>query len=234
LLEESTGPRASRRGQAGYGVLHALLDRWLRGQGPVHTTELMATVGCSYPTAAGALADLAGVVRRHRDRRVELGAFPVQAWGRYRSMAEEVRGTLRYADRSGKPRSTAQLAARLGRLRRDDLAVGGVFGALHHLPRLDIVGSATLCVTLHDPHGSAPADFVERLDPALAPTKDALEPALLIVHHQRLRRFLAEPGAQGHAWADPVDCLLDLHEAGLDGLADEFLRGMASRAAAKP
>ena len=211
------------RGFATLAVLHVLLDRWLRSAGPVHRNELMATVGCSYPTVAAALVEFRDDIVRHRDRRVELNRWPRLGWLRYVSVQERARATERYADRSGSPRSAADLLRRLARLGRRDIAVGGVPGALHHAPSLDVVGTATLALTLHDPEGTAGTDFVERLDPALVRTESAEPAPLLVVHRQRLRRFLASGEESGTRWADPVECLLDLHEAGLDGLAKQYL-----------
>jgi hypothetical protein len=211
------------RGHARFAVLHVLLDRWFLRAGPIHTKLLMDRVGCSYPTAAEALRDLGDTLRRHRDRSVELVDFPVHAWSRYVSVADRVRSTQRFADRSGAPRSAASLLERLVLLGREDIAVGGVIGALHHVPSLDVVGSPTLSVTVHSPTDAVPLDFVARLDPALAEARDDKEPAVLIVHRQRLKQFLATPGTDRHLWADPVECLLDLNEAGLPGLAEQYL-----------
>ncbi len=217
------------RGHASLAVLHVLLDRWLRSAGPVHATELMAAVGCSYPTVAAALDEVREDIVRHRDRRVELARWPRQAWSRYLSVQEKVRRTERYVDRSGTPRAVPDLARRLARLDRADIAIGGVLGAVHHVDALDVVGTPTLALTLHDPEGTATSEFVERLDPALARVESAEHAPTLVVHRQRLRRFLASPRAKGQPWADPVECLLDLHEAGLEGLAGQFLEAAGQR-----
>ena len=189
----------------------------------MHANELMATVGCSYPTVAAALAEFREDILRHRDRRVELRRWPRLGWLRYVSVQERARATERYVDRSGSPRSAADLLRRLERLERPDIAVGGVPGALHHVPSLDVVGTATVALTLHDPEGTATTDFVERLDPALVRTETAEPAPTVVVHRQRLRRFLASGEEPGPHWADPVDCLLDLHEAGLEGLAKQYI-----------
>jgi hypothetical protein len=225
LIAGGDGKRRTppERGFATLAVLHVLLDRWLRSAGPVHTNELMATVGCSYPTVATALAEFRDDIVRHRDRRVELSRWPRLGWLRYVSVQERARATEKYTDRSGSPRSAADLIRRLERLERSDIAVGGVPGALHYMPSLDVVGTATLALTLHDPEGRATTDFVERLDPALVRTETAESAPHLVIHRQRLRRFLASEDESGPRWADPVECLLDLHEAGLEGLAKHYL-----------
>jgi hypothetical protein len=219
------------RGFASLAVLHVLLDRWLRSAGPIHTNELMDTVGCSYPTVAAALGELGDDINRSRDRRVELSRWPRLAWLGYLGAQERVRDTQRYADRSGTPRAATDLLQRLRRLGRRDLAIGGVLGALHHVESLDIVGTPTLALTLHDPDGTASEAFVERLDPALVRTELRDETPLVVVHRQRLRRFLATEDGSGALWADPVECLLDLQEAGLEGLAEQFRTAATRRSA---
>lgn len=210
------------RGSASLAVLHLLLDRWLRSGGPMHTKELMEAVGCSYPTAAAALEELGEDLTRHGDRRLELTRWPRLPWLRYVGVQEKARGTERYVDRSGAPRAATDLVRRLAKLGRRDIAVGGVLGALHHVESLDIVGTPTLALTLHDPDGTASSAFVQRLDPALVRTESREETPLLVVHRQRMQRFLANGGEAGVPWADPIECLLDLHESGLEGLADQL------------
>lgn len=220
---------APDRGHASLAVLHVLLDRWVRAGGPMHANELMAAVGCSYPTVAAALDEVREDLVRHRDRRVELARWPRQAWSRYLSVQERVRRTERYVDRSGTPRAASDLARRLVRLGRSDIAIGGVLGAAHHVEALDVVGTPTLALTIHDPEGTATSEFVQRLDPALARVESAQHAPTLVVHRQRLRRFLAMSKEKGAPWADPVECLLDLHEAGLEGLAGQFLEAARQR-----
>lgn len=217
------------RGYASLAVLHVLLDRWLRSDGPMHTKELMETVGCSYPTAASALEEFQEDLTRGSDRRIELSRWPRLPWLRYIGVQEKARDTERYVDRSGSPRAATDLVRRLEKLGRHDIAIGGVLGALHHIESLDIVGTPTLALTLHDPSGAASSAFVERLDPALARTESRGETPLVVVHRQRMQRFLATDEGAGAPWADPVECLLDLHEAGLEGLAEQFRSALIRR-----
>ena len=222
--------RSPDRGFASLAVLHVLLDRWLRSEGPMHTKELMGTVGCSYPTAVSALEDFHEDLTRGSDRRIELSRWPRLPWLRYIAVQEKARDTERYVDRSGLPRAASDLVRRFEKLGRHDVAIGGVLGALHHVESLDIVGTPTLALTLHDPDGIASSAFVERLDPALARTESRAETPLVVVHRQRIRRFLATDQA-GAMWADPIECLLDLNEAGLEGLAEQFRSALVRRRA---
>jgi hypothetical protein len=44
-----------------------------------------------------------------------------------------------------------------------------------------------------------------------------------VIHALRRAESLFQPGEDGLPWADPVECLLDLHEARLESQALEFL-----------
>jgi hypothetical protein len=68
--------------------------------------------------------------------------------------------------------------------------------------------------------------FIEKLDPALKREADPLKTANVIVHIVRDANPLFEPREGGLLWADPVECLLDLHEARLKDLATQFLTAL--------
>jgi hypothetical protein len=216
--------------QSHYAVLEVLLHQWLLGKGPMTTDWIMKTVGCSYPTVAGALRRLDQVLIRHSDRRVELRRFPSEDWARLVAMSDEVRSTTRFVDRSGQKRSPEALLRRLARLARADLAVGGVIGARHYHPDLDLAGTPRLDLSLHCPAKRVDWSFVERLDPALEKTERRDEPAALVVHLVRREASLFQPGEDGLQWADPVECLLDLHEARLEAQAKEFVQSFSATA----
>ncbi len=221
--------RAGKPRQSYFAVLEVLLHQWLLGKGPMTTDWIMKTIGCSYPTVAGALRRLDHALIRHSDRRVELRHFPREDWARLVAMSDETRSTTRFADRSGQKRSPEALLRRLTTLTRADLAVGGVVGARHYHPDLDLVGTPRLDLSLHCPAKRVDWRFVERLDPALEKTERRDEPAALAVHLVRREVSLFQPGKGGLQWADPVECLLDLHEARLDAQAKEFLHHFSSR-----
>jgi len=103
------------------------------------------------------------------------------------------------------------------------LAIGGVLGAKYYYPNLDLVGTPRLDLSLHCPGKRLNLDFIERLDPALKRVEDPLAPANVVVHAVRQADAQFTPREGGLAWADPVECLFDLHEARLELQAGQFL-----------
>jgi hypothetical protein len=65
--------------------------------------------------------------------------------------------------------------------------------------------------------------FIEKLDPALKRVDDPQQPANVVIHAVRHANPLFQPRDGGLQWADPVECLLDLHEMRLESQAHEFL-----------
>jgi hypothetical protein len=210
-------------------VLRVLLYQWFAGSGPLTSGWLAETVGCSYRTVAAALAALGPAVVRTRDRSVKLACFPREAWRDLVAATRTARSTVLYVDHSGQPRSPEHLALRVQQVMRPDLAIGGVLGALRHCPSLDIVGAPRLDVCVHAPEASVEPLPVERLDPGLAETGDPRASVRLAVHYLRRRTSFFDDAGNGVRWADPVECLLDLHEARLDQQAQQFLEHLESR-----
>jgi hypothetical protein len=210
-------------------VLKLLVSSWLVGRGPLTARWLAQAAGCSYPTVLGAIRQLGPAVTRGPARRVGLAEFPRREWARLLLLADRARSTVRLADRSGHPRSAASLAERLREIRPEGMALGGVLGARHHHPELDIVGLPRLDVSVHAPGKAADLAFVRRLDPGLEATSDPAEPARLVVHFVRHADPLFEKARKGLSIADPAECLLDLHEAGFEPQAVELVSGMRAR-----
>ena len=207
-----------------YEILKILIHQWLNVSGPMTAHWLATTAGCSYPTVAGALERLGASIKRHSDRRFELAHFPRDEWARLVAVSDRARATMRFADRSGQPRSPDSLLNRVQQLDRPDIAIGGVLGAKHYHPQLDLVGNPRLDLTLHSPGRHTDLSFVKKLDPALEKTGDAREPASLVLHFIRREATLFQKKFNGLHWADPVECALDLHEARLESQALEFLQ----------
>jgi hypothetical protein len=198
LLEQCVNARASTSSQIALPrpdpkgeVFLVILHRWFLGQGPMTSRWLQDTVGCNYRTVSAAIGRLGPEIARHSDRRIELQRFPEEAWRRFQATAHQTRATMLYADTSNQPRSPESLVQRLGRLGREDVAVGGVIGARRHWPDLDIVGTPRLDLCVHAPGKHVDLDFVQQLDPALERTRDTHRPARLALHFiRRKTRFL--------------------------------------------
>jgi len=218
-----------RPAEAFFDILRVLLIHWFRKSGPLTSKELAAQAGFSYPTIAKALERLDAHLNRHSDRRVELQAFPRDAWLQLLAQAETVRSSQGFADRSGRPRSPEVLLDRLRELDRDDVAVGGVVGARHYLPGFDLTGAPRLDLVVHARKSPGRSSLLRRLDPALKAAKPG-EPCQIVVHTLfRPESFFSER-RDGLRWADEVECLLDLHEARLESQALEFFDHLVSGA----
>lgn len=202
-----------------------LHQRLCRGE-PVTVSSLAGAAGCSYPTVARVLKGLGCAVRRETDRRVSLGHFPHGEFARLLAGAEKARSTTRFVDASGQPRPPDAHLRRLEKLGVPGVGVGGVLGARHYFSGLDLVGAPRLDLSVHC--GTVPLDvgFVGTLDPALEQQDDPRKPANVVLHAIRHADPLFRPREGGLFWADPVECLLDLHEARLEAQAAQFLSAL--------
>lgn len=222
--EISRRPASSgRNSEAHYEILRILIHQWLLGRGPLAINSLMKISGTSHPTVSRSLDRLDHYLKRHSDRGVELRIFPRDEWARLVAVADDVRGTVRFADRSGQPRSPESLLRRLRQLQPPDVAVGGILGARHYQPALDLIGTPRLDLSIHSGRKAADLTWVKRLDPGLEQTTRRGESPALVIHAIRRADSLFQLDGDSLPWADPVDCLLDLHEAGLEPQALEFL-----------
>ena len=222
------GKRASRSSEPYYDILRIIINQWIKRVGPLTSRWLGEAAGCTYPTVASALEKLEKYLVRHSDRRVELKAFPRDEWFRLVANADKVRQTLRFADHSGQPRSVESLVARLQKLDLEGVAIAGVLGARRLYPALDLIGTPRLDLTLHCRARQPDIGFLRQLDPALKPAAGE-EPARLVIHLLRYPHRFSETDADGILWADPVECLLDLHEMRLESQALEFLQALTPK-----
>lgn len=235
LREEriKSGPRVSRS-DAPFVVLKVLLHRWFTHGDAVTSEWLGRTCGYTYPTIANALQGLGSTIERESNRKVRLSGFPQEDYLRIVAMSDRARSTARYADTSGQSRSPEKHLRRLEGLGIKGVGVGGVFGARHYYEDLDIVGAPRLDISVHARDLETDPDFIYKLDPALGKVTDPHEPASLVVHHIYHAKPLFEPREGGLNWADPVECLLDLHEARLEMQAKQFLDALRRRRPRNP
>jgi hypothetical protein len=228
-LEEELSSRAPARRTrlARYRVLEVLLHEWLLDGGPMTTESIMGILGASYPAVAAALREYEHVLARTSDRQVQLHRFPAEEWAELVAISPRLRSTTRFVDRSGAPRSPESLLRRLARSGRDDIAVGGAIAARHYLPAIDLMGTPRLDLAVHAE--TLDSRIIEEIDPALEPTARRDEPATVVVHLTERRESLFVRGDEGLLLVDPVDCLLDLHEARLESQARELLAHFIAR-----
>jgi hypothetical protein len=215
-------------------VTKLLLLRWLTNGEPVTAEWLARTAGCSYPSVARVLHSLGSLVQRTSDRRVGLRWFALDEFSRLLAIADRARATVRFADRSGQPRSPESHVRRLEKLAPPGLAIGGVLGARHYQPDLDLVGTPRLDFSLHSPGRHMDLGFIRKLDPALQRVEDPRELANVVVHAIRHANSFIVPREGGLGWADPVECLLDLHEVRLEAQASQFLEALKQRRPPSP
>jgi hypothetical protein len=213
----------SRNSEAHYEILRILVHQWLLNLGPVSINCLMEISGSSHPTVSRSLERLEHYLTRHSNRSVELRIFPREEWSRLLTVSDDVRDTVRFTAPSGQSRSPESLLRRLRSLHREDIGLGGILGAKYYYPPLDIIGNPQLQISIHSGRKNIDLSFVDRLDPALEKTTKRHESPVLVIHAIRRAKSLFQPNNEGAAWADPVECLLDLHEARLESQALEFL-----------
>ena len=204
-------------------IYKTLIYKWLMKDKPMTSDWISQTVGCNYRTVATALESLGNAIVRHSDRSVELKYFPKDAWEWLLVHLDKSRMTKRYSDRSGQPRSIESLLKRLAKIGDDNIAVAGTIGAQHHYQDIDVIGTPRLDFTVHCPDKYLNIDFIEKLDPALKEETDPDKTASVVVHFIRREKAFFTENPDGIAWADPVECLLDLHEMRLESQAVGFI-----------
>jgi len=221
-----TKPKRARVDRS-YEVMRVLIARWLMKRGRIAIGELGRQAGLSHPSVRKALAAMDDAVERKPDRSVVLRSLPHEQWARLVALAPTIRQREAFVDESGRGGDPRRLVARLARLQPAGVALGGVVGAMHWHPDLDLNGLPRLDVTVHAPDGVMDIGFVERLDPALVPARGGAPPLLVV--HALLRAetlFMVDTG--GLPIADPVEVLLDLHELRLVEQAEALVRHMRS------
>lgn len=214
-------PKSSSR----EAVVGMLLHRWFQNLSPLRLPELAAISGASLPTTYAAVKTLDPMcLARDDERGISLQDFTAQAWQHWLTACATA-PSAKFIDRSGSPRSPQKLAQQLSKLGRQDLAIGGVLGAKHHFPGLDMTAAPHLDIVVH---GNLHTDlsFVAQLDPALVRDDAAKGQAHVIVH------FLNRPNSlfemkDGFVWADVLECLVNLWDAGFIHQVENLINHVA-------
>lgn len=213
-------------------IYKILIYKWLEKAEPMTSDWLAHAAGCNYRTVANALESVGNALFRHSDRRVELKYFPKEVWEWLLVHLDKSRLTRRYSDRSGNPRSVESLLKRLAKMEHSNIAVAGSIGAQHHYPDVDVIGIPRLDLSIHCPDKYINLDFIEKLDPALKEETDREAPATVVLHLLRRKESFFKENPDGIAWADPVECILDLHEMRMEPQALGFLNYLQNRGGA--
>ena len=149
-------------------------------------------------------------------------------WSKLASQSDRIRSTMWFVDRSGQPRSVDSLISRLRNLKLPHVGVGGAYGAKFHYAGLDLIGFPNLVLSIHCTGNSADLTFIQQLELALQRIPSPLEPSHLVLHFIRRSRSFFVGDNTGLHIADPVECLLDLHEARLESQALSLLNHLTT------
>lgn len=207
-------------------LFRVMLIHWFRRAGPLPIKELGRLTGFSYPTIASGLDKMERHLLRHSDRSVELREFPREIWRKLLADSATVRAPIALA--AQKPRPIEVLQENLANYSKLEFGFGGIIGARHYLPGIDLVGTHRLDLTIRNSSEERMHKLVRRLDPALKPVEPGQAPQVVI--HQLFRpKTFFQLSDQGQV-ADEAECLLDLHDARLELQANELLEHLIRRA----
>lgn len=206
-------------------VFEHLVNAYLLGLGPMTTESIMAATGFSYPSVADALGKLATGIRRLSDRRVELKHFPRQEWSRFISVYERGQFCHKFTLASELARSPENLLKRFRKLAPPATAIGGVHAANYYDPEFDLTGSSRLDLCINSQQPDQALELARQIDPALEPAPfNTANPALVLWPVHRVATLFQHDPQSGAFWADPVTCLLALHDARLEPQAQALIR----------
>jgi hypothetical protein len=209
-LDASLHRRPAKASQE--AVIATLLQRHLNGQPGLPMDELVQQSGAGLATVYLAITRYQHCIERgtQGDRLFRLHSFSSNDWMQWIERSNRLSSAY-FIDRSGAPRSAMRLAKGLGRLKRDDLAIGGLMGAMHHLPAIDATAAPQLDILLH---GSPRSDlsFIEEIDPGLRLTKDLHDPAHVVVHFIDRPQSLFERDNEQN-WGALPDCIANMQRA---------------------
>lgn len=194
-------------------VIAYLLHRYLNGLPGLDVKTIAAHTQSSIPTVYKALHSFAHCITKNmEDKTLRLSSFSTTDWLRWMERSNRL-SSVYFIDVSGIPRSSARLGKELKRLQRDDLAIGGLMGALHHLPGLDATVAPQLDILLH---GTVRSDlsFIQEIDPGLELHRGRPELASVVVHFvDHPQSLFVQSGGQN--WGSLPDCIANMHKAKL-------------------
>jgi len=203
-------------------VLAYLLQRHLQSLPGVSISTIAAQTKASLPTIYKVLNAYGHCIEKDpEDKTLSLRYFSKSDWLYWIQRTNQLSSAY-FIDRSGTPRSANRLAKELARLQRDDLAIGGLMGALHHLPTLDATNSPQLDILVHGTRRTN-LSFITEIDPGLERHQGRAEMAHVVVH------FIDRPASlfvyqDGQNWGALPDCIANMQKAGLTHQVTDVLQ----------
>lgn len=215
-------------------VFEHLVNGYLLRLGPMTTESIMSATGFSYPPVAEALGKMAVSIQRHSDRRVELKHFPRQEWSRYVSVYERGQFCRKFTVAPELARSPESLLRRMQKIMTAEMAVSGTHAAQYYDSGFDLVGSSRLDICISGSLLEAIPQLARQIDSALEPAPSNVgNPALVIWPVHRAETLFQAGSEPRLCWADPVSCLLALHDARLEAQVAELIQAFEQGRAAK-
>jgi hypothetical protein len=208
-------------------VVAYLLERYRESLPGVSVSTIAEQTRASLPTIYKVLKTYAHCIDKDPEARtLQLRSFGSNDWQHWMQRSNQL-SSVYFIDRSGAPRSASRLVKGLARLKREDIAVGGLMGALHHLPALDATASPQLDILVH---GSRRADlsFITEIDPGLELHEGRPDMVHVAVH------FIDRPASLfmrhgGQQWGSLPDCIANMQKAGLTYQVNDALRLLRTR-----
>jgi hypothetical protein len=235
MVAQELGGASARQGSprsvfpARHAVIVTLLAHrfWADDQTPMKVGALQSRAGVSYPTVAAALEDLrAKGLIDNTGTAVRLGKLSTRDLMQFAREHAALRGSKYYVDPTG-IETPSHLMQRLAKKQDAGkvpkaVRVGGVAGAAHHFPDLDISAPARLDVSVQ----GCDLGFVRAIDAGLVERTDPTQKVLLAVHPSWDPALANDRAARGiHSrFANPMDCLADLIDLGYIREAEEMAR----------
>jgi hypothetical protein len=203
-------------------VVAYLLQRHLQSMPGVGINTIATDTKASLPTIYKVLKTFAHCIDKDpEDKTLRLRNFAQNDWLYWIQRTNQL-SSVYFIDRSGSPRSGTRLAKGLARLQREDLAIGGLMGALHHLPALDATNSPQLDLLVHGTR-NADLSFITEMDPGLERFEGRPELANVVVHFIDRAASLFEY-RDGQNWGSLPDCIANMQKAGLTHQVNDALQ----------
>jgi len=203
-------------------VVAYLLQRHLDSSPGVSVSTIAEQTQASLPTIYKVLKTMAHCIDKDpEEKTLRLRFFGQDDWQQWMQRSNQL-SSVYFVDRSGARRSATRLAKNLARLKREDLAVGGLMGALHHLPALDATTSPQLDILVHGTRRSD-LSFITEIDPGLEMHDGRPDMAHVVVH------FIDRPASLfvrhgGQLCGSLPDCIANMQKAGLTHQVNDALR----------